>query len=110
MIAFGSAVSVGTPSSATGMPPASNEPPFSDTADTPVRPANSSPTRVSARIGALLSTEAITTTRFGSSSLIEVTSPILIPLKLTLPPVRRPEAAPSKTIRIGERCATEPRF
>src|ERR1700754_3567824 len=109
-IAFGSAVSVGTPSSATGTPPASIEPPFSEMDDTPVRPANSRPTSESLRIGADLSTFVITTTRLGSSSLIEVTSPILMPLQFTLPPVRRPEAAPSKTMRSGVRWAAAPRF
>ena len=51
--AFGSAVKVGTPSSSSGTAGAASSPPFSDIAATPVSPWNSSPTRVSFRIGAL---------------------------------------------------------
>ena len=58
---------------------------------------------MSLRIGALFSTIASATTRRGLSSLTEMTSPIRIPLKLTLPPLRRPEAGPSNTMRIGLR-------
>ena len=58
---------------------------------------------MSLRIGAALSTMVMTTTLLGSSSFTEVTSPILMPLKLTLPPVRRPDAAPSNTMRNGVR-------
>ena len=58
---------------------------------------------MSLRIGALFSTIASATTRRGLSSLTEITSPIRIPLKLTLPPLRRPDAGPSNTMRIGLR-------
>src|SRR6202034_2413723 len=58
---------------------------------------------VSLRSGVLFSTMASATTRRGLSSFTEVTSPTLIPLKLTLPPLRRPAAGPSKTMRSGLR-------
>jgi hypothetical protein len=44
---------------------------------------------------------ASATTRRGLSSFTDITSPILIPLKFTLPPLRRPEAGPSNTTRKG---------
>ena len=55
------------------------------------------------RIGALFSTIASATTRRGLSSFTEITSPTRIPLKLTLPPLRRPAAGPSKMMRKGLR-------
>ena len=55
------------------------------------------------RIGALFSTIASATTRRGLSSFTDMTSPIRIPLKLTLPPLRRPDAGPSNTTRKGLR-------
>jgi len=58
---------------------------------------------VSLRIGALFSTIASATTRRGLSSFTEITSPTLIPLKFTLPPLRKPAAGPSKTMRRGLR-------
>ena len=53
---------------------------------------------VSLRIGALFSTMASATTRRGLST-SRRSPPIRIPLKLTLPPLRRPEAGPSNTTR-----------
>ena len=101
--ALGSAVSVGTPSSSSGTEGAASSPPLSDIAATPVSPWNSSPTRVSLRIGAFCSTIASATTRRGLSSFTDITSPTLMPLKLTLPPLRKPAAGPSKTMRRGLR-------
>src|SRR5438034_1949010 len=46
---------------------------------------------------------ASATTRRGLSSFTEITSPTRIPLKLTLPPLRRPAAGPSNTMRNGLR-------
>ena len=100
---LGSAVSIGTPSSSSGTGGAVSWPPFSEIAATPVSPWNSSPTSVSLRIGAVFSTIAKATTRRGLSSLTEITSPIRTPLKLTLPPLRKPEAEPSNTMRSGLR-------
>src|ERR1700676_362848 len=101
--ALGSAVSTGMPSSSSGTAGAASSPPFSEIAATPVSPWNSSPTRVSLRIGASFPTMASATTRRGLSSFTETTSPIRMPLKLTLPPLRRPDAGPSKMMRIGLR-------
>ena len=53
---------------------------------------------------ALFSIIASATTRLGLSSFTDTTSPIRIPLKLTLPPLRRPDAGPSKITRKGLRC------
>src|SRR5580692_11298303 len=58
---------------------------------------------VSLRTGALFSTIARATTRRGLSSLTETTSPTLIPLKLTLAPLRKPAAGPSKMTSKGLR-------
>ena len=55
------------------------------------------------RIGALFSIIASATTRRGLSSFTDITSPIRMPLKLTLPPLRRPVAGPSKMTRSGLR-------
>ncbi len=101
---LGSAVSVGMPSSSSGGGGAASSPPLSEIAATPVRPWNSRPTRVSLRSGVLFSIMASATTRRGLSSFTETTSPTRIPLKLTLPPLRRPAAGPSNTTRKGLRC------
>src|SRR4030081_715775 len=54
-------------------------------------------------MGALFSTMTSATTRRGMSSFTETTSPTLMPLKFTLPPLRIPAAGPSKTMRSGLR-------
>src|SRR3984957_2962702 len=59
---------------------------------------------VSLRIGALFSTMVKATTLGGLSSFSDSTSPTWTPSKFTLPPLLRPLAEPSNTIRSGPRC------
>ncbi len=74
--------------------------PFSDTEAMPVRPACSSVTIVSERIGVDGVTETTAATSDGLSvRRISVTSPTRMPLNRTGPPTRRPDTEPSKTIR-----------
>ena len=54
--------------------------------------------------GVLPSIMARATTRRGWSSLSDTTSPTRMPAKFTLPPLRRPEAEPSKITRNGTCC------
>ena len=68
----------------------------------PVRPWNSRPTWVSLRTGVLPSIMVSATTRRGLSSFSDTTSPTRMPAKFTLPPLRRPEAEPSKITRNGD--------
>ena len=70
----------------------------------PVSPWNSRPTCVSLFTGVLPSIMASATTRRGWSSFSDTTSPTRMPAKFTLPPLRRPEAEPSKITRNGTFC------
>ena len=70
----------------------------------PVSPWNSRPTCVSLLTGVLPSIMASATTRRGWSSFSDTTSPTRMPEKLTLPPLRSPEAEPSKITRNGTCC------
>ncbi len=74
--------------------------PFSDTEAMPVRPLNSSVTRVSERIGVALSMDKSAATWAGSlvSSRV-VTSPTRMPLNSTGAPTRKPVTEPSKITR-----------
>ena len=88
---------------ASGGAPAS--PPMRATVATPVRPWSSSFARVSVRIGVVRSTSISATTRLVSSRSSFVTSPLRMPLKVTIEPFDSPETEPENTTRTGCRRA-----
>ena len=90
---------------------ASALPPDSAITETPVSIAESRRARVSARSGVDGSTLTWAITRRGSCGArrMSVTSPTLMPLKLTLEPRERPPTEPEKTMRTAwAACRAEP--
>jgi len=101
--AFGSAVSVGTPSSSRGTAGAATSPPFSDIAATPV-----SPWKFQAYQRVLADRRVVLDhcQRDNPPRIVQLYGDHLSDpdaVKLTLPPLRKPAAGPSKMTRSGLR-------